>query len=220
MKRCCAAAVLLAACATAPQPAPVAKAEKPAATHMAVHWFDGSVEQAFVKAKAEGTPLFLYWGAVWCPPCNQIKSVVLSSPEVGEVLDATIPVYLDGDTENAQKWAGRLHVSGYPTLLVLDPNGKELVRISDFVEANELIAAVQAVLSSHDNITETIDRALSHDPPARVWTVLAYADWDQSDAANLATRLQLFDRAPETEATARALLAAQLLESAATGPAP
>ena len=31
-------------------------------------WFEGSVEEAFNRSKQLDKPLFLYWGAVWCPP--------------------------------------------------------------------------------------------------------------------------------------------------------
>jgi len=34
-----------------------------------IAWFDGSIDQAFALARAQDKPLFLYWGAVWCPPC-------------------------------------------------------------------------------------------------------------------------------------------------------
>ena len=29
-----------------------------------IQWFSGDVEQAFLQAKEEGKPIFLYWGAV------------------------------------------------------------------------------------------------------------------------------------------------------------
>src|SRR5664279_3792346 len=32
-----------------------------------VAWTTGDVDAAFAAAKAEHNPVFLYWGAVWCP---------------------------------------------------------------------------------------------------------------------------------------------------------
>src|SRR5262245_12279757 len=36
-----------------------------------VPWIEGDPERAFARARAEGSLVFLYWGAAWCPPCNE-----------------------------------------------------------------------------------------------------------------------------------------------------
>ena len=82
-------------------------------------WFQGTVEQAFAKAKSEHKPVFLYWGAVWCPPCNEIKAQVFSKPRFAELAQQAVPVYLDGDQDQSQVWGDKFRVSGYPTLLLL-----------------------------------------------------------------------------------------------------
>ena len=46
-----------------------------------IQWYDGAVEQAFADARDSDTPVFLYWGAVWCPPCQEIKSTVFKSKD-------------------------------------------------------------------------------------------------------------------------------------------
>ncbi|MBV8633771.1 MAG: thioredoxin family protein, partial [Burkholderiaceae bacterium] len=47
---------------------PVAKTD--AHAEDGISWFKGDVDAAFAYAKKQHKPLFLYWGAVWCPPCN------------------------------------------------------------------------------------------------------------------------------------------------------
>ena len=64
-----------------------------------IDWFEGSVDEAFAEAKATDKPIYLYWGAVWCPPCYAISATVFKSPEFLERSKLFVPVYLDGDTE-------------------------------------------------------------------------------------------------------------------------
>jgi thioredoxin-related protein len=50
-------------------------------------------------------------------------------PEFIERSKLFVPVYLDGDTVNAQAYAEKFGVRGYPTMIVFDPAGVELTRI-------------------------------------------------------------------------------------------
>jgi thiol-disulfide isomerase/thioredoxin len=185
-----------------------------------VAWFDGSVEEGFAAAKAHDKPIFLYWGAVWCPPCNQIKAVVFPSPDVAELLKAVVPIFLDGDTERAQIWADRLHVSGYPSMLLLDSSGAEILRLSEAVEVPEFVAAVRSALGANRSQSDAVARALAGQASEDDWNMLAYASWDGSSTTDLQVRLKVFQAIPPTFAGQRALLAARLLESAAEEPPP
>lgn len=84
------------------------------------HWFKGSVDEAFASALETKKLVLLYWGAEWCPPCHELKNNVFSHPEFPELASDFVPVYLDGDLENAQVWGDKLDVSGYPTVLLLE----------------------------------------------------------------------------------------------------
>jgi thiol:disulfide interchange protein len=59
---------------------------------------DNNVDAAFALAKSANKPLFLYWGAVWCPPCNQVKATIFNRQEFIDKSRHFIPVYLDGDS--------------------------------------------------------------------------------------------------------------------------
>src|SRR5690606_2728779 len=50
----------------------------------AVDWFEGSLEQALAKAKAEDKLVFVDVGAYWCPPCHELDETVFTLPKVGE----------------------------------------------------------------------------------------------------------------------------------------
>ena len=86
-----------------------------------IEWHAGSVESAFRRARAQGTPVLLYWGADWCPPCSRLKATVFKSRAFIERSRLFVPVSLDGDDPGAQKLGDRFGVRGYPTMIVLTP---------------------------------------------------------------------------------------------------
>jgi thiol-disulfide isomerase/thioredoxin len=95
-----------------------------------IAWFEGDVNAAFDAAKAANKPVFLYWGAKWCPPCQQLKSSVFLRSDFIEKSKEFVAVHLDGDDPGAQQWGEKFHVVGYPTVVILRADHKEILRIS------------------------------------------------------------------------------------------
>ena len=95
--------------AAAPAAAAPAADQVGAASHLpaGIDWYAGDVDAAFAAAKAADKPLFLYWGAEWCPPCAQVKSTIFNRREFQDRSKLFVPVYLDGDTPSAQKQGER-----------------------------------------------------------------------------------------------------------------
>lgn len=154
-----------------------------------IEWHQGDVESAFERAEQEDKPLFLYWGAVWCPPCAQVKKTIFSQREFIEKTKLFIPVYLDGDTESAQIWADRLDISGYPTMLVLSPQGREVLRLPTGLQIEAFNNVLDDALAQMVPIGEVLDNALTaHDPgrvPDQTYRLLAYHSWSQDRKLDL-----------------------------------
>ena len=130
------AVLLLVACQRSPAtvsagaPGPASQAGGAPASGDGIAWTAGGMDAALELARREHRPLLVFWSAVWCPYCQQIKATVFTRPEFIARSRQFVPVYLDGDDAGAQKWGERLQVQGYPTLLVLDAAGRETQRIS------------------------------------------------------------------------------------------
>jgi len=74
--------------------------------HSAIAWqvvsSEAEVDRAFALARQSGKPVFLYWGAVWCAPRNEVMASLFPRPDFVERSKSFIPVYVDGDMPGAQ----------------------------------------------------------------------------------------------------------------------
>jgi thioredoxin-related protein len=147
-----------------------------------INWVDvkagGSVDAAFAQAKKENRPLFLYWGAVWCPPCNQVKATVFSRQDFIERARHFIPVYIDGDAPAAQQLGSRFKVSGYPTTILFRPDGTEVTRLPAEVDGERYMQALAQGMSGKP-VKALLAQAQAGKPlsPAE-WQQLAFHAWD------------------------------------------
>jgi len=175
------AGLLLAACGREPAtPEPVAS--EPSSGEIA--WFDGTVEQAFAHAKETGKPVFLYWGAVWCPPCHEIKATVFSRREFIDRSRLFVPVYLDGDLEDAQRLGEKFGVIGYPTMIVFSPQGEEITRIPGGIDVQAYANVLDLTLANMQPVSTLLTSVLDQGSglSAEQCRLLAYYSWDQNES--------------------------------------
>lgn len=180
-----------------PTPAPVRAAEAAAAVHRegGIAWrhasTDADVDAAFAAAHAQTKPVFVYWGAQWCPPCNQVKATLFNRQDFIERSQAFVPVYVDGDSPGAQKLGARFHVSGYPTMLLFDPMGNEVTRLPGEVDPARYTDVLNLGLNATRPVKAVLAEALAGKPmPASDWQLLAFYSFD-TDQQQLVAKDQL-----------------------------
>ena len=186
-------AALLAACSKpADTPPPIAAAPVPVAPaeHAApggIAWRqaanDADVDAAFALARDEHKPVFVYWGAKWCPPCNQVKATLFNRQDFIERSRAFVPVYVDGDSPGAQKLGARFKVSGYPTMVLFNPQGTELTRLPGEVEAERYTQVLTLGMNAQRPVKDVLARARTGGAglDANDWRLLAFYSWDTDD---------------------------------------
>jgi thiol-disulfide isomerase/thioredoxin len=161
-----------------------AAAEPSTAGTPSIAWFKGDVDTAFARARTEHKPLFLYWGATWCPPCNQVKATLFKRVDFIERSSQFIPVYVDGDQPSAQKLADRFQVRGYPTMILFAADGGEITRLPGEIDPQQYLQVLSLGLGTGRSAQATLAAALGPGAAkltAEDWTLLASYAWDEDE---------------------------------------
>ncbi|MBX9902616.1 MAG: thioredoxin family protein [Burkholderiaceae bacterium] len=175
------------------------------ATNDGIAWRkDNDLDAAFAQAKASKRPVFLYWGAVWCPPCNQVKATIFNRKDFVEKSRHFVPVYLDGDTPGAQKLAAQFKVRGYPTMILFKPDGTEITRLPGEVDAQRYVQVLSLAMNTNGSVEESLRQALTGDKKLNnnEWRLLADYSWDDPQQKLIPTKdlaqtlMRLAEKAP------------------------
>ncbi|RFP09835.1 thioredoxin family protein [Duganella sp. BJB488] len=187
----------------------------------AIAWQHGGLDAAFALAAARQRPLFLYWGAVWCPPCNRVKSEIFARDEFIERSAAVVCCQLDGDSPGAQALGARHGLRSYPTLVLYAPDGSEITRLPCELDGELFTSAFDTALAVHaagSCASSALAAALSGERKlsAGEWSLLSHYSWDTDEGRLLGTRalaptlLALVRACDDADAGARLQLHAQL----------
>ena len=158
------------------------------AAHDEILWHAGDIDSAFAAARAARKPVLLYWGADWCPPCSRLKATVFRNAEFVERTRLFVAVNLDGDGPGAQRLGEKFDVYGYPTIVVLSPDRKEITRIATTMETAQYVHALDLALATSRPASAAyaaVLRGVATDADLRL---LAYYSWSQDKERLIAAR--------------------------------
>lgn len=157
-----------------------------AAPDAAVAWLpaaaDADIERAFAQARGERKPVLVYWGAKWCPPCNQLKATLFNRRDFIERSRAFVAVEIDGDRPGAQKLGARFNVRGYPTMILFTAAGAEITRLPGEADAPQVMAVLQQGLAGGRPVKAVLaDARAGKALTGNEWRLLAFYSWDTDE---------------------------------------
>jgi thiol-disulfide isomerase/thioredoxin len=150
---------------------------------MLIDWHEGDPDAAFAHAASAGLPVFLYWGAAWCPPCNRIKATVFERSDFLALAPSFVALHIDGDSAGAQQLAERFGLRSYPTLIVYHPDGAEITRLPCELDGARFVDIFKVALGARRTVAESLSAALSRERPLSddEWRLLSFYSWDTDE---------------------------------------
>lgn len=102
-------------------------------------------KEALAVAKEKGRPVLIDFTAEWCAACKKIARTTFVDPKVRPELERFVMLKVDATNDDdpaVVDVSERYKVKGLPTVILLDSNGAEKQRFTDFVEPAPFHAAL------------------------------------------------------------------------------
>lgn len=184
-----------------------------------IPWFEGSVDEAFALARESDKPLFLYWGAEWCPYCKSLEANVFIREEFIRLSQQFVPLDMSNGDSALVKDRDRFKIHGFPTVIVFSPAGEELTRIPGGIDMEQYASVLELTLDQVRPVSALLAAALEGEPvDASDWQLLASYSWSQDRGQALGEEdpaqvmLDLLAAAPAEDGLTRGRLTMAALE--------
>ncbi len=105
-----------------------------------------SLDQALAQAKSENKLVLADMSAIWCPSCRKLDKEVLSNPEVQAAIDEHFVFSrIEYESNEGKTFMENYDVSGFPTLLILNAEGKKIQKLPLTFSPEHFIALLSQI---------------------------------------------------------------------------
>lgn len=102
-------------------------------------WY--SYEEGILAAGAAEKPIILDFYADWCPPCIAMEERTYPDPRVERELVDFIAIKVD--TQKRIDIESKYGITYYPTVVFLDPKGKEVTRHIGYLDPEGMVGLIK-----------------------------------------------------------------------------
>ncbi len=107
---------------------------------LAAAFYDYSFEVLLKQATKQHKPILLFFTANWCQPCQQLKASSFSNETVASVISLKYMAKMVDVEQFVGMDIADLHqVRQYPTILLLNKEGKEILRLKGYYPPSYLL---------------------------------------------------------------------------------
>jgi thioredoxin-related protein len=111
-------------------------------------FFKGTFNSALSVSAQSKKPLLLVFSTSWCGYCKKMKQSTFNDPRVIEMINKSfIPMEIDAEKGEGITLAKKYGVTSYPTIVIVDKNGKALLTSEGYHEPLDLINTLQSVIN-------------------------------------------------------------------------
>lgn len=107
---------------------------------------------------ASGKPAMLDFSAAWCVPCHELDRATFTDLGVIRAARAFHPYKVDlthYDSPEAEAWRREYHVTGVPTVVFIDPTGREIpgTRVEGFMPPEPFLVRMRTAIEAAEATT-------------------------------------------------------------------
>ncbi len=159
---------------------------KAAAKPRAIQWRE-SYPKALEEAARTTKPILADFEADWCGWCKKLDRETFGNAEVIKLVETFfVPVRID--TDHQPKISAKFEVKGLPTILLLNPGGKEIKRLSGFRPAEKFLSELRQTIKSAAALDE-LRKAAEKNPgdldSVRAWARATFASGNSTAAEEI-----------------------------------
>lgn len=108
-----------------------------------INFETGSFAEVLAKAKSENKNIMIDFFTEWCKWCVELDKVVYTNKEVSDYANYyQINWKIDAEKGEGVELAERYKIKGYPTIVFVDTDGKEIDRIVGFLKPAEFLRTI------------------------------------------------------------------------------